>query len=144
MRIFEKCCICKNKAKWLYMPSSDVQTFYQKKFSYKKDYFCEIHVPRGCSCNYQEAIYIDSTNEKYFLLEDTKKDVKIDQIKFFQTKRNDKGWFDTKNRITLLNEPPIEIQNDPNYLIEFTVLDKNKKESPCCEFLYSKHGWLIK
>lgn len=33
------CCKCKNIATWVYMPGG------------KDDYYCDGHVPRGCSCN---------------------------------------------------------------------------------------------
>lgn len=35
-------CRCKNLATWQYMPSSSNPDY---------DYFCELCVPRGCSCN---------------------------------------------------------------------------------------------
>lgn len=35
----EKCCECLNTATWCYLPSDS-----------KDMYFCEKHVPRGCSC----------------------------------------------------------------------------------------------
>lgn len=34
----EKCNKCRNKAVWCYLPNEDV------------GFFCEIHVPRSCSC----------------------------------------------------------------------------------------------
>lgn len=37
---YHRCCLCDNKATWLYMPSSNGRVFY-----------CNDHVPRGCQCN---------------------------------------------------------------------------------------------
>jgi len=39
-KIVELCYKCKNKAVWCYMPGKDSPS----------DYYCETHVPRGCSC----------------------------------------------------------------------------------------------
>ena len=42
--IKHKCCECNIRAVWYYMPD------YEDKVE-KENYYCEDHVPRGCSCN---------------------------------------------------------------------------------------------
>jgi hypothetical protein len=37
-----KCISCDAKAVWCYMPGTD------------NNYYCDEHVPRGCSCNYKD------------------------------------------------------------------------------------------
>lgn len=44
MSMKQKCFNCKNKAVWWYMPGSDSPS----------NYYCDSHVPRGCSCNLSE------------------------------------------------------------------------------------------
>ncbi len=41
------CCVCHKKATWDYAPSVDVLQFFNK-------FYCDEHVPRGCSCSTDE------------------------------------------------------------------------------------------
>ena len=71
-RIKQKCYYCNNKATWLYMPcdyEKNKKTWWQIESIRKKDYYCDIHVPRGCSCN---NIYEEDLDES-----DSKDDLKF-------------------------------------------------------------------
>lgn len=48
------CCKCNNLSIWWYMPGKDNDT----------DYYCDDHVPRGCSCNIHPDTGIEDTDDK--------------------------------------------------------------------------------
>lgn len=53
-----KCCKCNNIALWFYAPSS----------SEEDAFYCEEHVPRGCSCNqYHLSEFFDIDNNSNYI-----------------------------------------------------------------------------
>lgn len=51
----EKCSKCNNFAKWMYMPSEQDRDIF----------YCNKHVPRGCSCNCVNVKEILNDGEEY-------------------------------------------------------------------------------
>jgi hypothetical protein len=84
----------------------------------KESFFCEEHVPRGCSCNY---IGIE--------------DVDLKSVYKTMTGEILKG-IDLKNFVKI-NEDN-ESETDSVLLSE---LDDNGLEDVCCEYSYNENGW---
>lgn len=91
-------CSCGKNATWLYMPSSD-----------NYPYYCDEHVPRGCSCN------------------DTLLEFEPDIIDFYI----EKGL---KFR---LEDRMIQGEHSEYLSHKFVIrLDDEGRELPCCEFMH--------
>ncbi len=110
-----KCRYCDKIATWLYMPSSTSDGFY-----------CDEHVPRGCTCNVQN------------LKEDGEPQNEDNNEILWWDKRTYEDCY--PNGIDPLKFAGKYHQIDSFY---YEVLDKNSRRNPCCEYDYSEDGFEI-
>ena len=113
-RKIHKCSHCNKTATWLYMPSTEKGC----------RFFCDDHVPRGCSCNVYD-LECDGEPEE-------------DQLGctiWWNREDYDKCYIKHLNPIEYATK---ERQPDSFY---YEVLDEDGKRWPCCEYDYSPDGY---
>lgn len=106
-----KCSECNKPAVWYYMPSSN-----------GKRYFCDDHVPRGCSCNLH---YIELFGEPD----------RTDNI-IWLSKEAYKKYQESESR-NIFDFATFERQEDSFY---YEYLDEQGRRYPCCEYDYDENG----
>jgi hypothetical protein len=110
----EKCGKCEQKAVWWYAPGYSGK---QKEDSY----YCDDHVPRGCSCEYHH------TKPEDFHPNDGTAEVPKG------TEGKDWKWVEepaTEHSSAITKEDGL-----------FVYLDEKGREYPCCEYWYEENGW---
>lgn len=91
------CGKCNNLATWYYMPAYS----WKRK---KDSYYCEEHVPRGCSCNQYYVEKWDITNTEIHWFELTEEELKNYELRDYKDEKGrllpcceyieDEEWFD--------------------------------------------------
>lgn len=140
-----KCINCDNIATWYYMPYDGND---EDEYHIEESFYCDDCVSRGCSCN-NESIYYDEKNETpeelIYQCENLRNDINHNNyimVNYGKIEHCSEKELETITDIKMIRSIVNNVTNEQLRHFTFKPLDEKGREYPCCEFDYSKDGYL--
>lgn len=140
------CIKCGSVATWYYIPCDHDE---DEEYDIKEDFFCDDCVSRGCSCN-DESISFDNERDNIDELLHQAQSLRNDinqndyvMLNYGMAEHCSGKELETITDIKQIRAVINNITDEQMRHFTFKPLDEKGRMYPCCEFDYSKDGYLI-